>query len=196
MPPRPNASADEILFITVELIAEHDISGVTVDMVAEKAGVSKATIYRRWPSRSELIYDALASLARPGGNHPDTGSLRGDLTALLEELVEYLDRPQAGLVFASFLNAAVRDPQLSELRRQTTVRSRSAYEHVLRRAIDRGELDPNVDVAFLADIIVSPFLYRGMVDPTKTRPGDIQPVINLIIAGYGRNRSEKPNNSA
>jgi AcrR family transcriptional regulator len=185
LPPRPNATPEEILAITIQLIAEYDISGVTVDMVAEMAGVSKATIYRKWPSRADLIYDALAYVPRPGGN-PDTGSLRGDLSILLGDLVAYLEQPQAGRVFASFLNAAVRNPQLGALRQQTTKAARASYEQVLQRAVARGELADDVDILFLVDTIISPFLYHSMVDPTATQPRPVQPVIDMILKAFAR----------
>ena len=62
MPRRPNSSTDEILALTFQLIADHDVSGVSVDMVAARAGVSKATIYRRWRSREELIQATIDGL--------------------------------------------------------------------------------------------------------------------------------------
>ena len=64
MPPRPNASRDEILVATIQLIAEHDLSGVSVDMVAESCGVSKATIYRRWRAKDEVALAVVILLVR------------------------------------------------------------------------------------------------------------------------------------
>jgi AcrR family transcriptional regulator len=184
MAPRPNASADEILDITFDLIAEHDVAGVTVDMVAAKAGVSKATIYRRWESRQALLVEAMTRLRRPGIS-PDTGSLREDLTALLKVLVGYLSRPKTARVFASFLNAAARDPELAALQREISQEARSDYERVLRRAIERGLLPADVDVQFLIDLLISPFLYRGVVEHAPAPESDIDRVIDAVLGRFG-----------
>jgi AcrR family transcriptional regulator len=179
--PRPNASPEEILGITLQLIAEHGVSGVTVDTVAVKAGVSKATIYRRWRSRSDLIRDAIASRYRPV-TIPDTGSIRDDLIVLLRDLVDYLNRPGGSRIDSSFIEASTRDPELTELRRSIGRRARSAYEQVIRRAIERGEVEPNVDPRLLIDMLISPFLYRRMIDHSRVRPADIHPVIDAVLA--------------
>ena len=184
MPPRPNASRDEILVATIQLIAEHDISGVSVDMVAESCGVSKATIYRRWASRDELIFEALTYLEYPE-NRPDTGSLRGDLTVLLRNLVTFLNRPDGGKVYAAFLNAAIRNPKLAVLRRDVARKARLDYEIVISRAIERGELAPRIDARLLIDMLIAPFVYRRIADDAVARMSDVRRVIDAALAGVG-----------
>lgn len=184
MPRRPNSSTDEILALTFQLIADHDVSGVSVDMIAARAGVSKATIYRRWRSREELIQATIDGMRRPARD-PDTGSLRGDLTVLLGELVEFLNRPVGGKVFAAFLNAAVRNPDLAALNREMTDDVRSVYEAVIRRAVARGELEQDLDVRLVIDMLIAPFIYRLLVDNAEARPQDVEPVIDLIVRAYG-----------
>ncbi len=183
MPPRPKSTADEILALTFELIAEHDVSGVSVDMVAAKADVSKATIYRRWPSRDALIQATIDSMRRPAGE-PDKGTLRADLTTLLNELVEFLNRPVGGKVFAAFLNAALRNPHLSALNREMVKDVRSVYEKVIKRGVERGELEKNVDTNLVIDILISPFLYRLLVDNASARKTDIQPLIDVVMKAF------------
>jgi AcrR family transcriptional regulator len=183
MAPRPNASPEEILEITFDLIAEFDAAGVTVDMVAARAGVSKATIYRRWESRQALLADAMTRLRRPGIN-PDTGSLREDLTALLKVLVGYLKHPSTARVFASFINAAARDKDLSALQREISRDARADYERVLQRAVDRGELAGDVDISFLVDLLIAPFLYRGVVEHRPVPDADIGRVIDAVLRAH------------
>ncbi len=183
MPPRPNSSTDEILALTFQLIADHDVSGVSVDMVAAKAGVSKATIYRRWPSRDALIQATIDGMRRPAGE-PDKGTLRADLTILLNELVEFLNRPVGGKVFAAFLNAALRNPHLSVLNREMVKDVRTVYEKVLKRGAERGELEQNVDTRLVIDILISPFLYRLLVDNARARKTDIQPLIDVVMKAF------------
>jgi AcrR family transcriptional regulator len=184
LPRRPNASTEEILALTVQLIAKHDISGVTVDMVAEKAGVSKATIYRRWASRNALILDAITFVHRPG-SAPDTGSLQQDLSVLLNGLVEFLNRRNGGKVFAAFLNEAVRNPRVSAANQTITSEVRASYETVISRAIERGELRKDINVQRMIDILIAPFLYRRLVDSAKADPADVQPIIEIALKAFG-----------
>ena len=185
MPRRPNSSTDEILTITLELIAEHDVSGVTVDMVAEKAGVSKATMYRRWASKEELVIEAVTYLRHPKAN-PDTGFLRDDLTILLKELVDFLNRPDGGKVFGAFQNAAIRNPKLSALNRRALHEARAPYERAIARAIARGELAANTNVQLMIDVLISPILYRRLIEHTNARQSDIRMILDMAFTAFGR----------
>ena len=137
MSPRARHDEGDILDATVRVIAEHGVSGATVDTVAARAGVSKATIYRHWGSRARLIHAALSSLEGPYVE-TEGDSLREDLTVLLWHLVEFFNRPDIGRVFASFIDAAARDPELAALHQQTMRRARASFEQVVRRGIERG----------------------------------------------------------
>ena len=170
---------------TMQLIAEHDVSGVSVDMIAEKTGVSKPTIYRRWPSRDDLIVAAMAVLEYPHID-PDTGSLRQDLTVLLEMLVEFLNRPDGGKVYASFLNAAIRNPKLAALSREVTRQARSQYEAVIERAIARGDIKPDVGIEVLVDALISPFIYKRIAEDKPPRREDVGRILDLILPSISR----------
>ena len=189
MPPRPNASPAEILVATIKLIAEHDVSGISVDMVAETTGVSKATIYRRWPSREILIYEALSYIEYPE-NNPDTGSVREDLAVLLRGLVGFLNRPDDGKVYAAFLNAAIRDTKLAALRREVARKARLDYEKVIVRAIERGELSAGTNVRLLVDILIAPFVYRRIGDNTNARLSDVKRIIDIALASFRTNQPQ------
>lgn len=183
VPRRPNASPDEVLDLTLKLIAKHGVAGLTVEMVATTAGVSKATIYRRWPSRAALIHETIARLHRPPAD-PDTGSFRGDVMVLLKDLVAFLNRPDGRRVDASFIEASARDPELETLRRKSSHQNRLAYERAIGRAIERGELPPNVDRSLVTDMLIAPFLCRQFVDRSRVKVVDIGPVIDVVMAGF------------
>lgn len=185
MSPRARQPEDPILGATIDLIAEQGVAGVAVDTVAARAGVSKATIYRHWGSRARLIHAAISSLQRPFVE-PDTGSLREDLTFLLQQLVWYLDRPDTGRVLPSFMEAAARDPELDALRQQTIREARAVYERVIGRGIERGELPTDVDVRLVIDLAMSPFIYRRVVAQSSVQPADIAPVVDAVLAAFSR----------
>jgi AcrR family transcriptional regulator len=173
-------SEDAILRATLELVAEHGVSGLSVDAVAAKAGVGKQTIYRHWGSRARLIHAAISCMADPH-DVPDTGSLRGDLRVLLGQLVTFLGRSDAGRVLPSLIDAAERDPELAELRQQHITQRRATFEHVLRAAIARRELAPDTELDLMIDVLVGTFFYRRLVARRAVSAADIEPVIDLAL---------------
>jgi AcrR family transcriptional regulator len=183
LPRNANASDNEILSLTNQLIAKHDISGVTVEMVAMKAGVSKATLYRRWPSRHALILDAITIMYRPGAK-PNTGSIRGDLMILVEELLQFLNRRDGGKVFIAFLNEAIRNPKLAEANRKITAEVRASYVEVIRRAIARGELAEDTDVELMIDLLISPFICKRLTGNAKLEVADVEPLVDAILRSF------------
>lgn len=185
MSPRQRTSEDVILRTTIDLMARHGVSGVTVDTVAATAGVSKATIYRRWRSRAQLLHAAISSLQRPLVE-PDTGSLRDDLTDLLRQLVAYLNRRDSGPVFASFVEAAARDPELAALRTASVRDGRATYERALRRGIQRGDLPDDVDLELVVDMLMAPLVYRRIVAQSPVRVADVEPIVDAVLAAFAR----------
>jgi len=185
MSPRARRSDVDILDATLDVIAEHGVSGATVDTVADKAGISKATIYRHWGSRAQLIHAALSSLEGPYVE-TEGDSLREDLTVLLCHLVEYFNRRDIGRIFPSFIDAAVRDPELAELHRNTMRRARASFEQVVRRGVERGELAPDVDIGLFVDVVRAPFIYRRVVAQSPVRTEDIDAVLDLVLGAFNR----------
>lgn len=183
MPPRPNSSTDEIIVTTIRLIAEHDISGVSVDMVAEACNVSKATIYRRWPSRDDLIFEAMTYIKYPQAA-PDKGTLKEDLAALLRDLVKFLNRPEGGKVYAAFLNSAIRSPKLAELRAEVSRTARVNYRNAVARSIERGELRPGTNTEVLVEALIAPFVYRRLGSPRDVPVKLVDQVIDIVLTGH------------
>jgi len=185
LPRSPNASDEEILAHTNQLISKHDVSGVTVDMVAAEAGVSKATLYRRWPSRNALILDAITIMHRPGAR-PDTNSIRGDLTYLLKELVQFLNRKNGGRVFMAFLNEAIRNPMVAEANKNITADVRATYVDAITQAIARGELAADIDVELMVDMLISPFIYRRLTTNSRIEARYVEPLVDSILKAFRR----------
>jgi AcrR family transcriptional regulator len=172
-----------VLQATLDVIAEQGVMGISVDTVAARSGVSKATIYRHWGSRARLIHAAISSL-QPPSVEPDTGSLRADLVVLLTSLVDYFDSPSVARMFPSFLDAAMRDPELAELRQETLRMGRASFERVVRMGIARGELPDDVDVHLVVDLARAPIIYRRVVAQVPVRPSDVAPVVDAVLAAF------------
>jgi len=136
-----------ILKATVAEIEISGYAGLSMERVAERARASKASLYRRWPSKVELVMEAIYGLLPDPATTADTGSLRGDLLALLRAAAEMLAGP-GGTAIRGLISEALRDPgQAAQLRRYTRGRSLAEMREVVQRAMERGELPPGTVTA-------------------------------------------------
>lgn len=139
---RGDALHTAIFAATLAELAEVGYAGLTMERVAERAAASKASVYRRWPSRMELALDAVRSLVPDPDAPPDTGTLRGDLLALMQIMAALLAGP-AGEAVRGVLGDALPDAaRTAELRRRSPGNSGRAMREIARRAVARGEIDP------------------------------------------------------
>jgi AcrR family transcriptional regulator len=130
-----------ILQATLDELAEGGYATLTMERIAERAGASKASVYRRWPTRIELVMDAVYH-ARPDPiSTPDTGSLRGDLVAALRQAAGLLTGP-TGEALRGLLSDVLRDSaRTAQVRRNSRRAGRRTMQEITRRAIERGEID-------------------------------------------------------
>ncbi|PPJ14148.1 TetR family transcriptional regulator [Nocardia nova] len=134
------------------LLLESGMGAFTIEAVAEKAGVSKTTLYKWWPSKGALALDGYFHAVESALTFPDTGDIEADLTAQLRSFVHVLTRTRAGRVIAELIGQAQTDPDLSAalLERYSGPRRRLAVE-AMRRAQERGQLRADVDPEILVD---------------------------------------------
>jgi len=141
---------------TLQLLAENGYAGTSIERIARKAAVGKSTIYRRFGSKAELVFSYLVhdvDLSAP----PDSGSLLGDLTALLRRLLLELDNPIAAKVIPGVLVEVHGNPELSARFAATfMVREREVLGEVLDRAVRRGELAERPDVPITHALLLGP----------------------------------------
>lgn len=138
---RGEALLDAIYAAVYDELTAVGWSGMRMDSVAQRAHVSKASLYRRWPSRTELVADAILARLPDAGRLPDTGSLRDDLCEVFRAVAATLHGP-AGAGLRGLLGAALSDPETAgDLRHVTRGRGISLIREVVLRAESRGELD-------------------------------------------------------
>ena len=142
-----------------ELLSETGLSGVSVDEVSRRSGVAKTTIYRYWPTRSALLLEACMQFA-PRLQAPDTGSLRGDLTAIALAMARRLQTGKWSSILPSIVDAAERDEEIAELQARQHAGMMSAFGVIAARAHQRGELGGAVDASALTAAIAGPLFYR------------------------------------
>jgi len=157
---RPRRAAIEA---TLELVAERGIHGLTTSAVAERAGISKATMYRRWRTKDDLLVDAVAALV---GEIPvpDCGSLREDARALLGDAVRLYAGSRPAKLIPDLVSEMARNPRMAEaLRSGFLAQRRAALRQVLDRARARGELRTNIDPELCLDLFGGVIYYRFLV---------------------------------
>jgi AcrR family transcriptional regulator len=163
-PGRPrSAEADRAIFTkTLELLADEGLRGLSVEGVAERAGVAKTTIYRRFPAKRDLVRAALASVAAFGQiDPPDTGSVRDDLYELARARVAALKRTGTQLLMPRLMAEAGSDPELHALILAVFADpARDVVTGALRRGVEREELRADVDVELLTDLLAGVIVYR------------------------------------
>jgi AcrR family transcriptional regulator len=150
-----------------ELLGEVGYDRMTMDAVAARAHASKATIYRSWPDKPELVAEALIRKFSETPLPPDTGSLRGDLLAMLDQAC-LITNSADGDVITGVMTAATLNPQLAATLHQCMYDSKQVvHEAILLRAVERGEIDSAKSIALLHEVAHAMILMRKLwsVDP-------------------------------
>jgi len=171
----------KILDAIVDLLMEGGYGAVTTDAVASRADVSKATIYRRWRNKSDLIIAALARVLPPV-IVPDLGNFGLEMRWLLESRTRDLARPGIRNMMAGIIGASVEDPKLDESLRARIVGSMAAHRSVFERAIARGELAPGNSVDDLATALAGPFVYRVVWERQAPNPELLELIVQSMLA--------------
>ena len=164
-PGRPrDARADAaIRRATLELLLEVGYRGLAIETVAARAGVGKTTVYRRFPSKWELVAAQLAGL-QEGLELPDTGAVLTDFFALAEQVIGQAAVVDLWNLGPRLMIEAAGDPQLLELVRANLITPRrELLKALLRRAVERGELRTDLDLESAVDMLVGPLIYRVLL---------------------------------
>ena len=175
-----------ILAATLELVAEVGIHDFRMDDVAERAGVGKAAIYRRYRSKDELVTATVAALVSEI-TVPDTGSTREDLLALMRDAVEvYRDPVKAGIM-PSLVGAMPQRPELARaIRDGFLAQRRAALRTVLDRGVARGDLRADLDVELALDVLGGALFYRLLITGGPIDADLARGVAELILRGFAR----------
>jgi AcrR family transcriptional regulator len=183
--PRDSRVDRAILEATRELIAERGVHEFRTEDVAVRAAVGKGAIYRRYPSKDELVTAAVGALVDEQIQLPDTGSTRADLLALMGEAVELYRGSVAGRLMPSLVSAMAQRPELARAVRDGFLAGRrGALAHVLRRGIERGDLRSDLDLEFALDVFGGPLFYRLLITGGPIDEQLAEAVAELILRGF------------
>jgi len=163
--PRSPEADEAIITAALEVLVEGGMGRLSMDEVAARAAVSKATIYRRWSSKEAMILDALTAVMTKLDTF-DTGSLPGDLGLYVAHVADKMRNGRTRDLLPHLLAAAINDPNLQPaLDEFLAIRDRP-LRAMLERAIDRGELAPDTDVALVADMLLGALTHQRLFHGT------------------------------
>ena len=190
--PRSEKARQAVLAAAAELLLARGLGAVSMDAVADRAGVSKATIYRWWPTKETLALDALYTEWAAARPHPrDTGSLRGDLLSLLRPWARLAGSRPYGRVVAALLTEAQTDPVFAaEYRERFVEPRRQQAREIFRRAIERGEIPPDTKVEVALDLLYGPMYHRLLHGHAPLNDRFVREVIDMVLDGVRRDGSD------
>jgi AcrR family transcriptional regulator len=180
-----SAEADRaILNATVDLLASRGLGALSIEEVAARAGVGKATIYRRWSSKGLLALDAFVDSFQAEQPLPDTGTLRGDLIAALTAWVRAVTRTSMGPLLTGLIAEAQHDPALRAAWRERVLEPlRGQHRIMLDRAIARREIPATVDREVVLDLFFGAAQHRLLLGHLPLTDEFIAEVVDVILNG-------------
>jgi AcrR family transcriptional regulator len=187
--PRSERAEQSIIEATIEALAERGIDGVHCEDVAARAGVGKATLYRRWAGKEDLLIAAFAAMKHP---LPELRgeSAREDLITLLTVVAADADDPRFAQQYALLHGAGERYPRLvARYREQVVEPRRELVRSVLRRGVEAGELRPGIDVEVAMLMLTGAVMARGKHDPTPAAPGFVDRAVDELLQGIAVDRA-------
>ena len=190
--PRVVLSRERVLTATLDLLTQAGLGGLTIDEVAKRSGVAKTTIYRHWPNRNALIIDACLRMTDGDDEPPDTGSLEGDVKAILTDLAELLVTARWSSMLPSIVDAAERDPEIAEVHSRLQRWHAAPLRAALERAARRGEIPPEADLSAIAAALRGPLYFRRWFSREPIDDSFVDLIVQSVLAGVRRDPPDAP----
>jgi len=185
--PRDESARRRILQAAIDLMDETSFAQVTAEAIAERAGASKATVYRWWPNKAAVVIEAFREAVAPELPLRDTGSLREDLTTQMRNFARLLAGPR-GRMLRSFVVAARSDPEVEAAFRSIWSNPRRAEaKRMLHQKQLNGQLRADADLDLVLDSLYGPLYYRFLVKNEPPSQKYAEALAELVIQGLSRN---------
>lgn len=182
--PRSSAADRAIVDAFRDLLCERGFADVRLEHVAARAGVAKATLYRRWPSKEALARDLLSELAAPHIAIADVGDTRAEMLAAVVNPMRAVTETTFGPILRALLSQIAVNPELGDPFRATVVAARrSEIARIVRRGIERGDLRPDADPDLATELLAGPVYFRVMFGGELTLDFANR-VVDSVISGY------------
>ena len=181
--PRSERARLAVLEAAADLLIEGGLRSATIESIAARAGVSKVTIYKWWPTRGAVAVDAYFHRYRQTIDFEDTGDVARDLAAPIRSVIDAF-RTGAGAVMAELIGQAQSDADLAEvLRTRWLAPRRAATTAVLQRAIDRGQLRPDIDIPAVMDQLYAPLYFRLTMQHEPLEDALAETLVTTVLNG-------------
>ncbi|MEU1258729.1 TetR/AcrR family transcriptional regulator [Streptomyces chartreusis] len=182
--PREERVTGAVLTAVVDLVTEQGIGAVTMDAVASRAGVSKPAMYRRWPTKQDLII-AAAETRLGVLSVPDLGDFRAELRLVLTARLEAYRLPGSDRLIAGLIGVAAEAGAARGQYAEYTERITSETRRILERGIDRGDVDPDTDVRAAATLVAAPLLFRLIGEQEMPDAPFVETLVELVARAVG-----------
>ena len=172
---------EKVLQVTLEEVGRVGFAALSVETVAALAGVNKTTIYRRWPTKFELVRAALDCVGQDVTDLPDTGSLRGDLLALATALMRSLETPGGRALYGRIVSGD--GPELAEVIASLYAETGREHAIIVERAIARGELPEGSDPVLIIEMMVGSLIHFAFMVAVPARRRRHEQIVDLLLTG-------------
>ncbi len=169
---------------TAELLGRAGYAALTIEGVAERAGVSRQTIYRRWPAKLQLVIDLLAQVSE-SAPLPDTGSVRSDLAQLYRRYAAAIPTP-GGPIIPALIAESLYNPELATIVRDYIMTRRRTAIAIFERAIERGEIARETNLEMLVDLISGFSWYRKLITGIEIRDDEDATMASMLLDGIAK----------
>jgi AcrR family transcriptional regulator len=181
--PRSEKTKKAILDASYELLITNGFPSITVEGIAEKAGVSKATIYKWWPNKAAVVLDGFFAATELMLEVPDTGSAKEDLIIQAINLAAFLTSPKGRVITELIAEGQTDEKVAKEYRNRYFNPRRLISRHILERGIERGELSKDLNIELSIDLIFAPLFYRLLITGEKVDSTFVEQLIGYAFAG-------------
>jgi AcrR family transcriptional regulator len=181
--PRVLVSRERVVTTTLTLLTEAGLDELTIDEISRRSGVAKTTIYRHWPNRSALVIDACSRMTDSEDAPPDTGSLEGDVRAILTNIAELLETARWSAIVPSIVDAAEHDPAYADIHGAIQRGHAASLRSALDRAAIRGEIPSQVDRQAIIALLLGPLFYRRWFSREKLDAKFVEVIVGSTLAG-------------
>ena len=182
--PRSAEAHDAILRAAIVVIREVGYDAAAMDAIAARAGVGKATVYRRWSTKEALVADAIERImvTRPV---PDTGTTRGDLRAVVRDTMLMYRDPQTTPLFSALIAAMARSPQIARAARTGFIAARrETMRRVVERGMARGDLRTATDMELALDMLSGPLAVRSLITGGPVDERLVKAIVDVVMRGF------------
>ena len=180
--PRVLVSRERVVTTTLDLLTEAGLDELTIDDISRRSGVAKTTIYRHWPNRSALVIDACSRMTDGEAAAPDTGSLEGDIRAILTNIAELLSTARWSSIVPSIVDVAEHDPAFADIHSRIQRGHAAPLRSALDRAALRGEIPKTADRDAITAALLGPLFYRRWFSREQIDAKFLEMIIRNTVA--------------